>query len=192
MIYFVVCNMVAADILCFAQIRNLVIPLHLANYVIVPNFIKIGQTGAEILWFNGGLSLSWTCWARTGTTCDDYLVVSFVLQNLVGIDSVFPIIWNFQYLPVWLENAYLRPKIVFFWNFTPKIGSNINEIPKKAHRCASPRRLSHQAWKYVDGSELWRCRLGLKIFCVIFYPFAKKFPVDGSAPNLAQPYRPPT
>jgi len=49
MIYFVVCNMVAADILCFAQIRNLVIPLHLANYVIVPNFIKIGQTGAEIL-----------------------------------------------------------------------------------------------------------------------------------------------
>jgi len=33
-------------------------------------------------------------------------------------------------LPVWLENAYSRPKR--FWGyFTPKMGSNINETPKR-------------------------------------------------------------
>jgi len=54
----------------------------------VPNFIKIGQTVAEILQFNGffqngGRPPSWISLARTGTTHEDYLVVFIVVLNLV-------------------------------------------------------------------------------------------------------------
>jgi len=59
---------------------------------IVPNFIKIGQTVAEIWRFNGfqngGRPPSWICWAPTGTTHEDNLMVSIVAQNLVEIDAV--------------------------------------------------------------------------------------------------------
>jgi len=59
--------------------------------VIVQNFIKIGQTVAEIWRFNGfqngGRSPYWICWAPIGTTHNDHLMVSIVLQNLVEIDA---------------------------------------------------------------------------------------------------------
>jgi len=62
----------------------------------LPNFIKIGQTVAEIWLFNvflnGGRPPSWICWARIGTTHDDHLGVSIVVQNLVKIDAVVSII----------------------------------------------------------------------------------------------------
>ena len=45
------------------------------------------------------------CWAPIGTTHDDHLMVSIVVQNLVEIDAVV-----FNILPDWLENAYARPK----------------------------------------------------------------------------------
>ena len=60
---------------------------------------------------NGGRPPSWTCWARIRTILDDNLVVSILMQNLVEIDAVVSIVWNFRYF----GNAYLRPKIVFFW-----------------------------------------------------------------------------
>jgi len=58
---------------------------------------KIGQIVAEIWQFNGFFPngrrlLSWTCWVRTGTTRDEYLVVSIVVKNLVEIDAVVSII----------------------------------------------------------------------------------------------------
>jgi len=60
--------------------------------VIMPNFVKIGRTVAEIWRFNGfqngGRPPSWICWALIGTTHDDHLVVSIVLPNLVKIDAV--------------------------------------------------------------------------------------------------------
>jgi len=64
--------------------------------VTVPNFIKIGQTVAEMWKFNGfqngGRPPSWICQARIGTTREDYLVVFIVEQNLVGIAAVLSII----------------------------------------------------------------------------------------------------
>ena len=81
--------------------------------VIMPNFIKIGQTVAKIWRFNrfqdGGRPPSRICWAPIGTTHDEFLMVSIFVQNFVEIDAVVSITWNFQYLPVWLENAYSRP-----------------------------------------------------------------------------------
>jgi len=60
-----------------------------------PNFIKIIQTVGEIWRFNGfqndGRPPSWICWAPTGTTHDDNLVVSIVTPNLVKIDAVVSI-----------------------------------------------------------------------------------------------------
>jgi len=64
----------------------------------VPNFIKIGQTVAEIWRFNGvffqngGRPPSWICRARIGTTREDYVVVFIVEENLVGIAAVLSII----------------------------------------------------------------------------------------------------
>ena len=46
--------------------------------VTVPNLIKIGQTIAEI-------------WQFIGTTQDDHLMVSIVVQNLVEMDAVVSI-----------------------------------------------------------------------------------------------------
>ena len=64
--------------------------------VIVPNLIEIDQTVAEIWRFNGffqngGRPPSWICWAPIGTTHDDFLMVSIVVQNLVEIDAVVSI-----------------------------------------------------------------------------------------------------
>jgi len=41
-----------------------------------------------------------------------------------------------------------------FGRFHPQNGEQCQRNPQKAHPCASPRRLSHQAWKSVDGSDL--------------------------------------
>jgi len=41
---------------------------------------------------NGGHPPPWIYWARIGTTRDDQLVVSIVVQNVVGIDAVVSII----------------------------------------------------------------------------------------------------
>jgi len=46
-----------------------------------------------------------------------YLVVSITVQNLVGIDGAVSTTWRFLIiLHVWLENAYLRPKIGGLWH----------------------------------------------------------------------------
>jgi len=53
--------------------------------------MKIGQTVDEIWRFNGFLNggrlPSWICWVPIGTTHDDHLTVSIVVQNLVEIDA---------------------------------------------------------------------------------------------------------
>jgi len=40
---------------------------------------------------NGGRPPSWICWAPIGTTHDNHLMVSIVVQNLVEIDAVVSI-----------------------------------------------------------------------------------------------------
>jgi len=67
--------------------------------VIMPNFIKIGQTVAgkwrfNVFFQNGGGPLSWICRVRIGATHEDYSVVCIVMVmlNLVGIAAVLSII----------------------------------------------------------------------------------------------------
>jgi len=97
---------------------------------------------------------SWICWVPTGTTHDDHLVVSIATPNLVEINVVVSITLNFQYFArlAW-KRLFMPQKLVFWGCLTPKMGNNINETPK-SHHCASLRRLSHQAWKSVDGCDL--------------------------------------
>jgi len=63
--------------------------------VIVPSFIKIGQTVTEIWRYNGfqngGRPQSWICWAPIATTHDDFSMVSIVVQNFVEMDAVVSI-----------------------------------------------------------------------------------------------------
>jgi len=63
--------------------------------VIMRNFIKIGQTVAEMWRFNGfqngGRLPFWISWAPIGTSHNDHLTVSIVMQNLVEIDAVVSI-----------------------------------------------------------------------------------------------------
>jgi len=40
---------------------------------------------------NGGHPPSWICWALIGTTHNEFLMVSIVLQNLVEIDALVSI-----------------------------------------------------------------------------------------------------
>ena len=104
--------------------------------VTVPNFIKIGQTVADIWRFNrffqnGGRPPCWICWAPIGTTCDNHLTVSIVMQNLVEIYAEVSITWNFQYFArLAQKRQFTPPKLGFSGDFTPKIRSNVNETPK--------------------------------------------------------------
>ena len=54
--------------------------------------IKRLQRYGDLTFFNGGRPPSWILWARNGTTRDNYLVVSIVVQNLVEIDAEVSII----------------------------------------------------------------------------------------------------
>ena len=53
-----------------------------------------------------------------------------------------------------LKTPIHAPKIGVFGAFYPQNGKQCQRNPQKAHPCANPRRLSHQAWKSVDGSDL--------------------------------------
>ena len=95
--------------------------------ITLPNFIRMSQTNADhwFGWFwwnlavwcilvpfcgstteindnltafqNGGRLLSWTCCICIWTSHKDYFRVSIFLQNLVRIDPVALIIWQFRY-----------------------------------------------------------------------------------------------
>ena len=122
---------------------------------------KYHQNQAETWWFNGfvqngGCLPSWICWACIETTHNDYLTVSIVVHNYAEIDAVDSIIWKLHYFArlAW-RRLFTPPK----WGeglggtSTPKWGA-ISTKPQKAHPCVCLRRLSHQACKSVDGSDL--------------------------------------
>jgi len=105
----------------------------------VPNFIKIGQTIAEMWRVNGfsfktvGRPTSGICWARIGTTHSERLVVSILVQHLVEMMRWFRQYETSNILPVWRENAYSRPKN---WGKVggispPKWGGKVNETPNR-------------------------------------------------------------
>jgi len=59
------------------------------------------------------------------------LVVFIVVQNLVGIDAVVLIICMFFISHIWLENAYLRPKIGVFGGFDRLNEEHYQRDPKR-------------------------------------------------------------
>ena len=67
-----------------------------------------------------------------GTTHDEYLMVSIVVQNLVEIDAVVSITWKFQYFArlAW-KRLFTPQKLGFSGDFTPKMRSNVNETPNR-------------------------------------------------------------
>jgi len=81
----------------FSKIRNFncrsaVRGQYASLYQILSKSVKRLQRYSDITVFlNGGRPPSWICWAPTGTTHDDFLMVSIVVQNLVEIDAVVSI-----------------------------------------------------------------------------------------------------
>ena len=71
--------------------------------------------------------------------CGDIAI--FVIFQDGGRHLGFLKIWNFNF--------------AVLGGFRPQNGQQYQRSPQNAHPCASPRRLSHQAWKSVDGSDLW-------------------------------------
>ena len=49
---------------------------------------RYGDIAIFVIFQNGGRPPSWICWAPIGTTHDDHLMVSIVVQNLFEIDAV--------------------------------------------------------------------------------------------------------
>ena len=89
--------MAADAMLVFDKFEILTVcPCRVPICVMMPNFIKIGQTVAKIWRFNGfqncGRPPSWIRRARIGTIHEDYLVVFIAVLNLVKIAAVLSII----------------------------------------------------------------------------------------------------
>ena len=106
----------------------------------MPNFVKIGCEDIKIFWFqDGGRPPSWISLGHIWTTHSDYLGVSISLYNLLMIDAVVFVIWTFQYLTRLARKCLFTPPKLGFWgNLIPKMGSNINESQKR-HILASVR-----------------------------------------------------
>jgi len=82
----------------FSKIRNFnnrsaVRGQYASLYQILSKSVKRLQRYSDLTVFfqNGGRPPSWISWAPIGTTHDDHLMVSIVVQNLVEIDAVVSI-----------------------------------------------------------------------------------------------------
>jgi len=96
---------------------------------------------------DGGRPPSWICNACVGTTHEGHLVVFITVQNLVGMGGVVLIICTFFYFASLAWKRLFTPhNWEFLGVFDPLNGEQCEKFPKKAHPCASPRRLSHHAW----------------------------------------------
>jgi len=103
---------------------------------------------------DGGRLPSWIYNACVETTHEVHLVVFITVQNLVGIGAVVLIICTFFDFAILAWKRLFMPQNCFFLGFWPLNREQYEKIPQKAHPCASPRRLSHHAWKSIDGSDL--------------------------------------
>jgi len=113
--------------------RSTVRGQHASLYQISSNSVKrLQRYGDLTVFLSNGRPPSWIRWARIGTTLDDNLMVSIVVQNLVEIDAVVSITWNFQYFACLAWKRLFTPwKLRFSENFTPKMESNAGETPKR-------------------------------------------------------------
>jgi len=62
-------------------------------YQILSKSVKRLQRYSDLTVFfqNGGRPPFWICWTPIGTTHDDFLIVSIVVQNFVEMDAVVSI-----------------------------------------------------------------------------------------------------
>ena len=105
---------------------------HASSRQIALKSVERSQTYGDLTLFqNGSRPPSWICWASTGTTHDDHLVVFIVVPNLVKINAVVSITWNFQYFANLAWKRLFTPPKLFFLGISPKMGSNINKTPKR-------------------------------------------------------------
>jgi len=116
----------------------------------MPDFIESGRKVAEKWQFNGffqngGRQPSWIWWRPIWTTCEEYLVVFHVGQNLVGIDASVLIVWNFSF---GLKTPIYAPKIVF-WEYNLINWVRYQQNPPKIHPCVERRRMTHRSSKSV-------------------------------------------
>jgi len=65
------------------------------------------------------------------TTHDDHLMVSIIVQNLVEIDAVVSNMKLLIFCPFGLKTPIHAPKMGVSGDFTPKMGNNVNETPKR-------------------------------------------------------------
>ena len=56
--------------------------------------------------------------------------------------------FEIQYFARFAWKRLFTPLKLGFWRFHPQNEEQYQRNPKKAHLCASPRRLRHQAWKF--------------------------------------------
>jgi len=92
---FVIFKMAAATILNFQKFKifygRSAVGGHCASTCqISSKSVKQLQRYCDLTVFfqNGGSPPSWICWAPIGTTHDEFLLVSIVVQNLVEIDAL--------------------------------------------------------------------------------------------------------
>jgi len=92
---FVIFKMAAAAILDFQNSkfgRFAARVQHASSRQIALKSVERPQTYGDLTLFqNGSRPPSWICWASTGTTHDDHLVVFIVVPNLVKINAVVSI-----------------------------------------------------------------------------------------------------
>jgi len=131
-----------------------------SNCVSVLNFVAIGPIVADIwrFFYSSNMAavrhLGFVMFVRT--THEGHLVVFIAVQGLVGIDAVVLITCMFfDFTIVSWKRLFScsRPILGFLGILLPKWGA-LSTRPK-AHPCASPRRLSYHARKFINTSDLW-------------------------------------
>ena len=125
------------------------------HYQILSKSVKRLQRYSDLTVFfqNGGRPPSWICWAPIGTTHDDHLVVSIVVQNLVEIDAVVSMTWNCQYFARLAWRRLFTPQN---WGFQGisllKWGAVSTKPPKGSTRFHEKRTPDR------NGLVDWKCR----------------------------------
>jgi len=119
----------------------------------VPNLVEIGQTGA-VIWRFFDFSkmaavrhLGFVMCVFGPPTKDIWWSLSLCKIWLESV-SIFDNMHVFRFPEFGLKTPIYAPKIGVVGDFTPKWGA-ISTEPKKAHPCASPRRLNRHARKSV-------------------------------------------
>jgi len=97
-----------------------------------------------------GHPLSWICLGHIWTTHSAYF--SLYHSAKFGYDQCSSSYeMNLSIFGAFGKKCRFIPKIRILGQFSPLNGLHYQPKPEKAHRCASPRHLSHQTWNVVSG-----------------------------------------